>query len=190
MNSQSSTLLFLTVLCLFTLCDPSFRSPSTPRTAATRRSHRRRRRHSDGPSFIYIFQVIDGTGRLLFKVGYTNNIARRRCQWRHKCFPIKHKWCRRRFPTRLARRHGMWTPFANLTFLVLCRTTYSPSAASQRLSPYTRALFWGQMCVIFFSLLPRVHLSQVLHTTKKFLSIWATRTHGRLDKKSTVSLNT
>ena len=117
MTAKPSAAIFLTLLCLLTLYAPSLRSlfiaerlssaQQAPTSPPRPSQHRRRRRRPNRPGFIYVFQVIDGTGRILFKVGCTNNLTRRRREWRQKCAPIQHSWCRCRFPTLLAYEHGM-----------------------------------------------------------------------------------
>ena len=91
MSSKPSAAIFLALLCFLSLYAPTLHSlrslfvaeglssfqsalTSPPRPSPLRR---RRRHRLDGPGFIYVFQVKDGTGRLLFKVGCTNNITRR-----------------------------------------------------------------------------------------------------------------
>ena len=121
MTSKPSATIFLVLLCLLTLYGPSLRSLRSLFIAARVSSAwqactsppcssqhcRCRRCRSDRPGFIYVFQVIDGTGRMLFKIGCTNNLTQRRREWHQKCAPIQHSWCRRRFPTLLAYEHGM-----------------------------------------------------------------------------------
>ena len=75
------------ILQFFSLCLSSFAQLSS-----TRRLSQHRRRSSDVPGFVYVFHVDDGSDHLLFKVGYTKNLDRRRRQWRKHCFPICHFW--------------------------------------------------------------------------------------------------
>ena len=181
MSSKPSAAIFLALLCFLSLYAPtlhslcslfvaeglsSFQSALTshPRPSLLRRRCRRR---LDGPGFIYVFQVKDGTGHLLFKVGCTNNITRRRREWHQKCIPIKHSWCRRCFPTLLAFQHGMCLLSPCSLFLTILRASHSSSAASQRISPYQRTLSWGQLCVIPLPPLPSNPFNPKGHTHHK-----------------------
>ena len=127
------------ILQFFSLCLSSFAQPSS-----TRRLSQHHRHSSDVPGFVYIFRVDDGSDRLLFKVGYTRKLDRRRRQWRKRCFPIRHFWSHLRFPTWFSRQQGRSIAWP-LVRSHPCRNAHSLSAGSERIPTHTRNLFRPSM---------------------------------------------